>query len=159
MAIMAHFALLLVFTATCVIVTAEGNDSHSCPLWHYHHNGECKCGYNVHGAILCSEDQVYLRVDYAMDVWYNVTVVAMSSYAYHNYSAIPRHLRVYSPIPNSTPQQDLNELMCKSNNRKGFLCGKCLPNYGPSAYSPKCHRCDHSVVSAISLYLTVSLSL
>ena len=115
------------------------------------------CGYNVHGAIICSKDQVYLRVDYVMDVWHNVTVVVTSSYAYHNYSAIPRHLRVYSPIPNNTPQQDLNELMCKSNNRKGFLCGKCLPNYGPSAYSPKCHKCDRSVVSAVSLYLTVKL--
>ena len=154
MVIMAPFVLLLVFTATCAIVTAEGNDSHSCPLWHYRHNGECKCGYNAHGAILCSEDQVYLRVDYTMDILYNVTVVVMSSYAYHNYSAIPRHLRVYSPIPNSTSQQDL---MCKSNNRKGFMCGKCLLNYGPSAYSPKCHKCDIPVTLAIALYITVKL--
>ena len=155
--IMAPFVLLLVFTGAFAIVIAEGNSSHSCPLWHYRHNGECKCGHSTYGAIICSKDQVYLRVDHVMDVWHNVTVVAKSRYGHHNYSAIPKHLRVYTPIPQDTPQQDLNYLMCKSNNRKGFLCGECLPNYGPSAYSAKCHRCDRSVVSAVALYLTVKL--
>ena len=146
--------LLLVFITTRA---AESNGSLSCPLWHYREQGECKCGNSLHRAVICSEDQIYLKVDYTMDVWHNVTVVAMSRWAYHNFSAIPRHLRVYSLIPKNTPQQDLNELMCRKNNRKGFLCGECLPKYGPSAYSPRCHRCDRSVVSAIALYLTVKL--
>ena len=112
----------------------------------------------MHGAILCSDD-LYLRVDYAMDVLHNhganVTVIALSRYAYHNYSVI--HQRVYSPIPRNTSQQDLNKFTCKNNNRKGFMCAKCRPNYGPSAYSSECHKCDRSVVSAIALFLTVKL--
>ena len=156
---MALFVLLLLFTATYASVTAEENDSFSCPLWHYHHEGECKCGFKVDGAIFCSDDNVYLRVDYAMGIWHshgtNVIAIALSRYAYHDYSAI--HQRVYSPIPKNKSQQDLENFVCKKNNREGFLCGKCLPNYGPSAYSPKCQKCDHSVVSAIALYLTVKL--
>ena len=42
-------------------------------------------------------------------------------------------------------------------NRMGFMCGKCMPTYGPSAYSIKCHKCHLSIPSAIALYLTIKL--
>lgn len=48
--------------------------------------------------------------------------------------------------------------MCGYNNREGFLCEKCRPNYGPAANSPKCSKCgEHYMSSAIALYLTVKL--
>ena len=43
-----------VFTATYASVTAEGNYSFSCPLWH---KGECKCGFEVHSAIFSLRKQ------------------------------------------------------------------------------------------------------
>ena len=137
-----NVSLLLVLVTVICSVTADGN--HSCPLWHYHHQGKCKCGDSLHG----SDDNILLRVDHVMDVWQNTTVAALSRYAYHNYSAIPSHLRIYSPIPeNITPQR----FMCNPNHRKDFLCSKCISNYGPSAYSIKCHKCHLSLPSAIAL--------
>ena len=149
-----RFVLLVVVTVTCG-VTVDGNNS--CPLWHYHHQGKCKCGDSLHGAIFCSDDKVFLRVDYAMDVWQNTTVAALSRYDYWNFSSIPSNLRVYSTIPNDTPPEELNGIMCNESNRMGFMCGKCLPNYGPIVHSFKCHKCHLSLPSAIALYLTIKL--
>ena len=149
-----RFVLLVVVTVTCG-VTVDGNNS--CPLWHYHHQEKCKCGDSLHGAIFCSDNKVFLRVDHVMDVWQNTTVAALSRYAHCNFSSIPSYLRVYSTIPNDTPPEELNGIMCNESNRIGFMCGKCLPNYGPSAYSFKCHKCHLSLPSAIALYLTIKL--
>ena len=150
-----NVSLLLVLVTVIYSVTADGN--HSCPLWHYHHQGKCKCGDSLYGAIFCSDEKVFLRVDYAMDVWQNTTVAALSRYVYCNFSSIPSNLRVYSTIPNDTPPEELNEIMCNESNRMGFMCGKCLPNYGPSVHSFKCHKCHLSPPSAIALYLIIKL--
>lgn len=153
------FVVLLALAAVGV-VTADDDKNSSCPLWHYRQseNQPCVCGQELHGAIICSGDQVYLRVDYAMtwDSKSNDTLVALSRYAYHQYSATHIYKRAYSLMPNDTTQ--LNALMCGYNNREGFLCEKCHPNYGPAATSPKCSKCgDHSMASAIALYLTVKI--
>ena len=155
---MKHVIMLLLLTVVMCGVRADSNDG--CPLWHYRPDGEseCRCGNTLHGAIICSDSLVYLRIDYAMDVLDNTTIVGLSKYAYRNYSALASHLRVYSVIPNTTPQKELNKIMCSKSNREGFLCSKCLPNHGPSAYYYKCIRCDHSLLSSIIIYLITKLA-
>ena len=104
-----------------------------------------------------SDDKIFLRVDHVIDVWENNTVAALSRYAYHNYTSIPSHLRVYSIIPADTPPEKLNGIRCNESNRMGFMCGRCLPTYAPSASSFMCHKCHFSLPSAIALYLTLEL--
>ena len=145
---------LLVLTVGYCVTATEGNNSSSCLFWN--DQRECMCENLLHGAVICHNDQTYLRVDYGMDVWQDTTVIALNRYAYHNLTAIPTHLKVYTQI-SAVLKQDLNQLMCDRNNRKGFLCSKCVPNYGPSAYSSKCHECDRSIASAIALYLTMKI--
>lgn len=152
--------ILLLVLIRVNVVTADDNDKSPYPLWHYRPPGshQCQCGQAVSGAILCFADRVYLRIDYAM-VWdsqINKRVAALSRHAYHNYTTISSYLRVYSLTPNNS--EELNELMCGRNNRESYLCDKCRPNYGPSAYSPKCSKCgDLPLPSAITLYLTIKL--
>ena len=67
-----NVSLLVVLVTVICGMTVDGN--HSCPLWHYHHQGKCKCGDSLHGAIFCSDEKVFLRVDHVMDVWQNTTV-------------------------------------------------------------------------------------
>lgn len=152
--------ILLVVLANLLVARVDDKKSSPCPLWHYHRseNQSCICGQGLHGAILCSEDQVYLRVDYAMtwDAKSNDTLVAVSRYAYHKYNTISIHKRLYSLMPRLNDTSELNEFMCGYNNREGFLCEKCCVNYGPAVNSPKCSKCgDLSVPATISLYLTV----
>ena len=94
------FCCFTIALAALDVVTADDSKNSSCPLWHYHRseNQPCVCGQELHGAIICSGDQVYLRVDYAMtwDSKSNDTLVAVSRYAYHRYSATHTYKRAYS---------------------------------------------------------------
>ena len=152
--IMKVLFLLLVMVAA----VATGDDNSPCPLWHYRPsaNQSCKCGKSVHKAIICQDDGVYLRIDYAMG-WNNSTnevFVARSQFAFHNFSDVIH--QVYFPVANNATM--LNENMCGGNKRTDFLCGKCHPNYGPSGYSPNCVSCsDHSLLVAWLFYITIKL--
>ena len=147
--------LLVLLTAVVCSVRADDNDN--CPLWHYRNeHGECKCGGNLNGAVICSDSMIYLRIDYTMDVLNdNTTIVAQTQYADH--LTKPSQLRVYSMIPNNTSRKELNVMMCNKSNRKGFLCSKCLPNHGPIAYYYKCIKCDHTLKTSIIFFLIIKL--
>ena len=43
------------------------------------------------------------------------------------------------------PSENLNDFFCKTLNRKGILCGSCIPNYGPSITSTACVPCPDEV--------------
>ena len=123
-------ALLIALASGCAVA----NESSECPNW-YHHPPEshhCQCSPTLQGGIImCSDNQVYLRVDYIM-TWDTVTNQMFAAlYGYDNYSTTIH--RVYTLMPSDS--QDLNETMCAPNNREGFLCEDCVPGYGPTAYS------------------------
>ena len=155
--------LLHVASVALLLALASGyavaDQSSECPNWYHRPPGShrCQCGTTLQGDIMCSDDGVYIRVDYIMtwDSATNQTVAAISNYGYDNYSTITH--RLYTPMPSDS--QDLNETMCAPNHREGFLCEDCVPGYGPTAYSPKCMDCKkHSTLSAIALFLTLKLS-
>ena len=112
--IMAPFVLLLVFTATYASVTSERNlilaRCGTIIITKENASVDSKCM-----VLFFADDKVYLRVDYAMGLYQNsVIAIALSRYAYHDYSTI--HQRVYFSIPKNISQQDLNRLMCKNSN-------------------------------------------
>ena len=156
---MTSLGLLLVLGAAFASILAENNTSDTCPIWHYPHKGECKCGNNLHWAILCTRGQVYIRVNFGLSIWKHQTVAAPARYVSYNYSTIPHQLRMYVPISKnlSLNNAGLEHFMCSSNNRKGFLCNQCIKNHGPSAFSSKCYKCDHSPASALALSLVIKL--
>ena len=156
---MTSLGLLLVLGAAFASVLADNNTSDTCPIWHYPHKGQCKCGNDLNWAILCTRGQVYISVNFGLSIWKHQTVAAPARYVSYNYSTIPHQLRMYVPIPKhlSSNQTELEQLMCSGNNRTGFLCHQCIQNHGPSAYSSKCYKCDHSPVSALALSLVVKL--
>ena len=155
---MTSLSLLLVLGAVFTFVLAD-NASDACPIWHYLHKGQCKCGNDLHWAILCTRGQVYIRVNFGLSIWKHQTVAAPARYVSYNYSTIPHQLRMYVPIPKhlSSNQTELEQFMCNGNNRKGFFCNQCIQNHGPSAFSSNCYKCDHSPASALALSLVIKL--
>ena len=153
-------ALFLLLTLATSVTTDDENST-SCLLWHYHpstNNQSCQCGASVNKAIICQEDDVYLRFDYAMGQRNNSTdiLVARSQFVFHNFSSNHVMRRVYFLVDSNASM--LNENICSGNNRRGFLCNECRPNYGPSGYSPKCVDCsDHSQLVACIFYITIKL--
>ena len=137
---------------------AVADPNSECSNWYYRPPGssQCKCGQTLSGGIMCSEGEVYLRVDYTMthDDATNQTVVAINHYGYNNYSTIKD--RVYTLLPSDS--RELNEMVCLPNNRKGFLCEDCIEGFGPTAYSPKCTNCPkRSSVVRVTLFLILRL--
>ena len=118
-------ALLLALASGCAVA----DEISECPNWYHRHPGShhCQCGRTLKGGIMCSDNQVYVRVDYIMawDTATNQTIAAIGNYGHHNYSTITN--RVYTLMPNDS--RDLNYTMCAPNNREGFLCEKCVPGY------------------------------
>ena len=138
---------------------AVADESSECPNWYHRPPGShhCLCGPTLQGGIMCSDYRVYVRVDYIMtwDTATNQTIAAYSKYGCDDYSTITHG--VYTLMPSDS--QDLNETMCASKNREGFLCENCVPGYGPTAYSPKCMDCkQRSTLSAIAIFLTLKLT-
>ena len=156
---MTSFGLLLVLGAVFTSVLADNNTSDTCPIWHCLHKGECKCGNNLHWAILCTRGQVYIRVNFGLSIWKNQTVAAPAKYVSYNYSTIPHQLRIYVPIPKhlSSNQIELEHFLCSGNKRMGFFCNQCIKKHGPSAFSSMCYKCDHSPASALALSLVIKL--
>ena len=156
---MTSLGLLLVFGAAFASVLADNHTNDTCPVWHYLYKGRCKCGNNLHWAILCTRRHVYIRVNFGLSIWKHQTVAALARYVSYNYSTIPHQLRMYVQIPKhlSSNQTELEHFMCSGNKRKGFFCSQCIPNHGPSAYSAKCYKCDRSPASALALSLVIKL--
>ena len=149
-------ALLLALASGCAVA----DESSECPNWYHRPPGshDCQCGPTLQGGIKCSDDGVYIRVDFTMtwDTATNQIVAALNNYGYDNYIYSTITNRVYTLMPNDS--RDLNETVCAPNNRQGFLCEDCVHGYGPTAYSSKCMDCrERSTLSAIAIFLIIKL--
>ena len=150
----ASVALCLTLASGCAVA----DESSECPNWYHRPPGShhCQCGPTLQGGIMCSDDGVYIRVDYIMawDTATNQTLAALNHYGYYNYSKITN--RVYTLMPSDS--RDLNDTVCAPNNRVAFLCEDCVPGYGPTAYSSKCMDCQkRSTFSAVARFLTLKV--
>ena len=147
---------LFLLAAISLVAAGDNNSNYSCPLWQYrpHEDQPCRFGEDINGALVFSEHKVYLRFDYVMswDNRSNQLVVAYSRYGYHNNT---EYLRGYSLVPSDITE--VTTAMCKPNNREDFLCEKCLPNYGSSAYWSKCSKCNHSLLVALAIFISTKL--
>ena len=89
-------ALLLALASGCAIA----DEISECPNWYHRPPGShhCQCGPTLQGGIMCSDDGVYLRVDYIMtwDTATNQTIAALSNYGYDNYSTITNRVYIHT---------------------------------------------------------------
>ena len=111
-----------------------------CPLWHIKQNGVCQCGASINGAVLCGGmDTIAIIPGYCM-TWDNATqntVVNRCVLSHQTFDSCQHH-RIIDPhlvIPTNMSGPELNYVMCKVYNRKGFHCRQCIDSYGPAAFS------------------------
>ena len=155
--------ILIVALAVSYANGVGANSSECSTLWSHRPPGsmKCKCGQSLDGGIMCMDDRVYLRVDFTMTLDNQTTnnsnhhvVVALNAYGYDNYTTLKD--RVYTLLPNNS--QVLNKVLCRPNNREGFLCQNCIEDHGPTPYSAKCANCKgKSLAITIAQYLTLKL--
>ena len=152
---MEFLALLLVLASSQWLVCAE--TASECPaLWSHLKSNHCECGMDLEGGIICSGQEVHLRVDYTMtvDPRNNEIVAALNDYGYDDPSALVD--RVYTILPNGSHY--LNETICAPNNRKGLLCQDCIEGFGPTAFISKCANCTkYSLVARLAAFMALKL--
>ena len=154
--------LLVVSAASIVTTTSDQHNISACPLWHYNpsrNSTECVCGSSWNQLILCQNGQLYLRENFLLGTMETgeghsiVSLIGESWFVFLDINIVSKVHRGYYKLPNSTNETELDTELCRPNNRKGFLCKECLPNYGPNAYYATCSKCDLSVPLATILYL------
>ncbi len=119
---------------------AGGNYSCSgdemCPPCFFCEEGHCECGPTLpNDIIVCDETKQTASVMNGNCATYdeNRGVTQIGACAYNFEEVKNLSVPLYNLLPkNST---SLNEMMCGSLNRTGALCGRCLPNHYPLAYS------------------------
>ena len=128
------------------LVCSNDHPRGSCPPALFCDEGHCKCGHYPHDIIKCDEEKGTSAV---LDCYCatfvegkNATIAGGCVYncAFH----YPKTLNnfVYHSLLNDATK---NDTICTLLNRTGELCGRCLPEHYPLAYSfdLNCMKCAH----------------
>ena len=115
-----------------VSLECSGPDNSSCPPGLFCKHGHCECGVYPPIIMTCNGTVEEFLATFSED-----KVIGSSLYSWRNVSIF-----YHVPLPSSV--SDLNDY-CKSMNKAGRLCGQCLPDYYPMAYSynTTCIKCPH----------------
>ena len=116
----------------------------SCPPALFCKDGECACGKYPHYDVKCNGYQSFVKRQYCVSYNedFNTTLVGHCSFM-SNWHKLRTAAKLFYQLPPSVHQ--LDEVMCGFYNRTGTLCGRCLPDHYPLAYSfnMTCIPCPH----------------
>ena len=130
---------------TCCNKSVACSETHgdSCPPGLFCKEGHCECGKYPHNIITCNGTSSSLLSFYCatFDEDSNITLVGHCPFTkpgrHHEDHTLYHHLPITS--------DSLNNQICQPLNRTGALCGRCLPDHYPFAYSfnMTCIPCPH----------------
>ena len=124
----------------------------SCPPWYYH-DDEDKCSFSHQLPQIVNQygNTSELEMGYCMTQTNYSLVVTGCSYIIHNFS---QQHSIYQVLPKQLDQ--VNDSLCGTFNRKGFLCSECKENYGLAAYryyGLMCVKCSDSAWNWVAYIL------
>ena len=127
---------------TCYNRSVACSETHgdNCPPGLFCSEDYCKCGSYPSDIIICNGTTSSILKYYCatVDKDSNITLVGRCPYTYPSEDhTLYRHLQKTSYL--------LNNKTCRPLNRTGVLCGRCLPDHYPLAYSFRltCIPCPH----------------
>ena len=108
--------------------------------------------------ILTNNGTLYVQAEYCITLFNssNVLVHGLCPYFPSNPTWYTSTTQL---IPARLSLTKLTNFTCGEYNRKGFLCSKCKPGYGPAVYafSLMCAKCNSNSVAGWTLYLFLVL--
>ena len=130
---------------TCYNRSVACSEAHGdrCPPGLFCKEGYCKCGKYPHDIITCNGTSSSLLNYYCAIVDEDSNITLVGRCPYNNPGRNHEDHTLYRHLPIS--RYSLNNQMCQSLNRTGSLCGRCLPDHYPLAYSfnMTCIPCPH----------------
>ena len=106
-----------------------------CPPGMFCENGRCSCGVYPNNLIKCNGTRTFIQ-DYnclGYDDEKGIVVVGKCPQHFNNSQTLGSGGMLYRLIASDMHQ--LNNETCRTLNKTGFLCGTCLPDHYPLAYS------------------------
>ena len=129
---------------TCYNRSVACSETHgdSCPPGLFCKEGHCECGVYPHNIITCNGTISSLLDYYCATVENNITLVGRCPYTKPGSHCEDYTLYHHLPIT----RYSLNNQTCQPLHRNGVLCGRCLPDHYPLAYSfnMTCIPCPHA---------------
>ena len=120
-----------------------------CPPGLFCKHGHCECArVYPHNFITCNGTRSFLTSSFCVTYDEDKSLVGIGScrqyYEWNESSSLLPVEVMYHPLPRYP--EDLNNFTCNLMRRTGILCGKCLPNHYPLAYSFNltCIPCPHA---------------
>ena len=132
-----HGCATLPTTSACYFCNSSTGFGSPCPPGMFCENGQCKCGVYPNNIIYCNKTRTFIQ-DFncpGYDEKSNVVVVGRCQKHFNkSYPDNPLEgIVLYQLMPGDVYQ--LNNKTCHFLNKTGVLCGRCLPDHYPLAYS------------------------
>ena len=124
----------------------SSRDHGECPLGLFCNGTTCKCGEYPDDIIKCDEDKDASAIldcyCATFDESRGITEVGACIFNCVKWRKKFKHEGAYNPLQSRSTK---NESLCTSFQRTGTLCGRCLTQWYPSAYSYNftCVKCSH----------------
>ena len=138
--------------------TRDGNESKSCPTWHFWNNETNKCDCRDLGDVVkCIPSTTTVALVYGYCMTYdNDTGITYVGKCF--YTLFDRHNeKWYTQLPGNPAE--LDKVICDQWNREGLLCSQCREGYGLSVANlyMRCVECSLSAGIGWLLFFLVQL--
>ena len=131
-----------------------------CPPWFFERedNGTivCECGDDFNRRILCNDEYqerllTFVILGNCMTFNDNSTTEVITG----NCPVILTNIASQFLVPITQNASELDEFMCGSVNKEGFLCSRCKPGFGPSlfSYDCTCVECTGNAAGLLAYFL------
>ena len=123
-------------------LACPGDDA--CPPGLFCQSGYCRCGYYPNRFMTCNGTDAFIIKNNCVTFDEERHIVSVGSCLHHSAkSGTGPGQNLYNTLPRN--RCELDEMMCNPAKRTGTLCGRCLPDHYPLAYSYSmtCIRCPH----------------
>ena len=112
----------------------------SCPLGLYCYQGQCQCRNYPGGVARCEGADLLVLKSFCITFDDQERVMLMGACSYTSFRK-----SAFSYIPFYRVESGTENRFCSTLNKMGILCGQCLPDFSPLAYSfnMTCVPCPH----------------
>ena len=128
-----------------------------CPTWFFLDSTTCRCECLPYNNFICDGNSAFIAIGYIVTYDENKELISIGHrQLFRLQSGNTYNITKPGYIKLPMNVTELNDYMCASMNRGGFLCHKCKDGFGPSMSirkrMPQCYKCGNTL-TRVALYI------
>lgn len=152
--------IVAVWSLLALVLGSKGEDvgqNGTCSLWRRFNSSSqaCECGDKLQDIVQCDSSSLALKNCYCMTYSQQLQKLYVGHCLYT--CNIDLHQEFWR-LDHQMSVSHLSRAVCELYNRTGFMCGHCIDDHAPAAYSytPACVQCQHSLLRNLIKYIAVA---